>query len=98
MRGFSQGRIWAAVDAVAARCGLSPSGLARLSGLDPTAFNRSKRQSADGRPRWLSTESLSKVLDATDTSIEEFIALMQGHREPPRQHQPFRTVPLIGFA
>lgn len=97
MRGFSQGRIWAAVDALAERCGLSPSGLARLSGLDPTAFNRSKRQSTDGRPRWLSTESLSKVLDATGTSIEEFIVLMHGERAP-LQHQPIRTVPLIGFA
>ena len=52
--------IWKAVDALAERNGLSASGLARRAGLDPTAFNKSKRANADGSPRWLSTESLSK--------------------------------------
>jgi phage repressor protein C with HTH and peptisase S24 domain len=97
MRDFSQGRLWAAIDALAKWRGLSPSGLARLSGLDPTAFNRSKRQSADGRPRWLSTESLAKVLAATGTSIDEFILLMRG--EPmPLEHKAMRAVPLLGRA
>lgn len=97
MRGFSQGQIWAAIDVLAENCGLSPSGLAKLSGLDPTAFNRSKRQSFDGRPRWLSTESLAKVLAATGTSIEEFIGLMQGEQVP-RRNEARRLVPLIGMA
>ena len=43
----------------------SPSGLARRAGLDPTSFNKSKRQANDGRFRWPSTESISKVLRAT---------------------------------
>ena len=66
--------IWAAIDALAERNGLSPSALARKAGLDPTAFNPSKRSSADGRPRWPSTESIAKVLDATGASLQEFTA------------------------
>lgn len=98
MRGLSQGQIWAAIDVLAQNCGLSASGLARLSGLDPTAFNRSKRQSSDGRPRWLSTESLAKVLHATDTSIEDFIDLMHGEQGRISPNEACRSVPLIGFA
>ena len=49
-------RVWAAIDALAERYSLSASGLAKRAGLDSTAFNKSKRLSADGRPRWPSTE------------------------------------------
>lgn len=48
---LSHESIWNAIDALASRYGLSASGLARKAGLDPTAFNRSKRIGADGRPR-----------------------------------------------
>ena len=67
--------IWRAIDALAAEHGLSASGLARKAGLDPTAFNPSKRIGADGRNRWPSTESVSKVLTATGTAIEAFATL-----------------------
>ena len=53
---LSHERVWAAIDALAARYSLSASGLAKRAGLDFTAFNKSKRQSVDGRPRWPSTE------------------------------------------
>jgi len=56
--------IWRALDALAAEYGLSASGLAKKAGLDPTAFNPSKRIGADGRARWPSTESIAKVLDS----------------------------------
>jgi phage repressor protein C with HTH and peptisase S24 domain len=69
--------IWKAVDTLAERNGLSASGLARRAGLDPTAFNKSKRANADGSPRWLSTESLSKVLQAVGSSLEDFAALAE---------------------
>ncbi len=62
---LSHEKVWAAIDALASQNGLSPSGLARRAGLDPTAFNPSKRVAGDGRPRWPSTESLAKVLAAT---------------------------------
>lgn len=72
--------VWRALDTLAAEKGLSPSGLARAAGLDPTAFNRSKRTTPHGRLRWPSTESLSRVLAATGASLENFTALVGGAR------------------
>jgi phage repressor protein C with HTH and peptisase S24 domain len=91
---LSHAQVWQGVDALAARAGLTPSALARLAGLDPTSFNRSKRLSAEtpARPRWPSTESLAKVLQATGSSLADFAALADGSTGPgPR-------VPLIGMA
>jgi phage repressor protein C with HTH and peptisase S24 domain len=85
-------RIWAALDRLAEASELSVSGLAKKAGLDPTAFNKSKRIAPDGRPRWPSTESIAKVLDATGTSMEAFLDLAES-----RARQP-RPVPLIGMA
>ncbi|MEC9344961.1 MAG: helix-turn-helix transcriptional regulator [Pseudomonadota bacterium] len=68
--------IWRSVDRLAAREKISPSALARKSGLDPTTFNRSKRLSRTGKPRWPSTESIAKILDATSTPFADFVALM----------------------
>ncbi len=69
--------VWRGVDRLAEVNGLSPSGLARRAGLDPTTFNKSKRNTRDGRPRWPSTESLSKILEATQTTLGEFVSLVQ---------------------
>jgi len=68
--------VWVAIDALAARRGLSASGLAKRAGLDPTTFNKSKRISREGKPRWPSTESIAKVLEATDGTLSEFVALV----------------------
>ncbi|MFC5385844.1 helix-turn-helix transcriptional regulator [Aquamicrobium segne] len=96
---LSHDRIWAAIDALAARHCLSASGLARRAGLDSTAFNKSKRLSSDGRPRWPSTESLAKIIEATGSSLDEFMALIGGETNPPRTKPENRTaVPLVGFA
>jgi phage repressor protein C with HTH and peptisase S24 domain len=97
---LSHENVWAAIDALAARYSLSASGLARRAGLDSTAFNKSKRMSSDGRPRWPSTESLSKIIEATGSSLDELFALIEGKPTPgddalPRQVSP---VPLVGFA
>lgn len=73
---LSHKQIWAAIDALAARYGHSPSGLARAAGLDPTTFNKSKRLGPQGRLRWPSTESLAKILQVTGASIEDFVALL----------------------
>jgi phage repressor protein C with HTH and peptisase S24 domain len=70
------GDIWRALDRLAEAHGLSASGLARKAGLDATTFNKSKRMTAEGKPRWPSTESLAKVLRATNTSLAEFVALL----------------------
>lgn len=92
--------IWRALDTLAAESGLSASGLAKKSGLDPTTFNPSKRTMPDGRPRWPSTESLAKVLDATGASLEAFTALVTGARALTSTGRPVsaRRVPLIGLA
>ena len=92
--------IWRALDALAAENGLSASGLARKAGLDATAFNPSKRIGPDGRARWPSTESVSKVLSATQTPIDAFASLISGEPAGFRaaQMRPVRRMPLIGLA
>lgn len=94
--------IWRAIDSLAAENGLSPSGLARRAGLDPTAFNPSKRVGPDGRARWPSTESIAKVLGATGAGIDVFAALVSGSTIMPSQGRggrgPARRIPLIGLA
>ncbi|MDR7033232.1 helix-turn-helix transcriptional regulator [Mesorhizobium sp. BE184] len=98
---LSHDRVWAAIDALAERYSLSASGLAKRAGLDSTAFNKSKRLSADGRPRWPSTESLAKIMEATGASLEEFLALVENRIQAsisPRQAVRKSAVPLVGFA
>lgn len=90
--------IWRAIDELAAENGLSPSGLARRAGLDPTTFNRSKRRAGDGRLRWPSTESLARALAATGASLEGFAHLVAGARALPAGQEPVRRIPLIGLA
>jgi len=89
---LTHAQIWTALDRLAARSKLSPSGLAKRSGLDPTTFNRSKRITPDGRPRWPSTESIAKALAATGTGVDTFVSLIADNATPTQ------AVPLIGFA
>lgn len=83
-------QIWAALDKIANDHGLTPSGLARMAQLDPTTFNRSKRTTNAGKPRWPSTESISKVLTATGVTFGEFADLIDGNGAG--------RIPVIGFA
>ena len=94
---LTHNQIWGAIDALAARHGLSPSGLAKLAGLDPTTFNKSKRGGANGKLRWPSTESVAKVLRATGASLDEFVTLV-GREGGATRSYPARSVPLIGLA
>jgi phage repressor protein C with HTH and peptisase S24 domain len=94
---LSHARIWAAIDRRADRKRLSASGLARRAGLDPTTFNKSKRTAADGRPRWPSTESIAKILEATGTEIGTFLGVADAST-PYRQQGSFRQIPLLGLA
>jgi len=97
MATLSHGEIWRAIDALAERFDMTPSAMARMAGLDPTSFNRSKRGSADtdGRPRWPSTESLAKLLEATGVNFSEFAALTE---QSPVHAPGRRGAPLIGLA
>jgi len=91
---LTHAQIWTALDRLAALAGLSPSGLAKKSGLDPTTFNKSKRITRDGRARWPSTESVAKALGATGTTIDTFVQLI----EETGRSAIKKTVPLIGLA
>lgn len=64
--------IWNAIECFASEHKMSCSGLAKNSGLDPTTFNRSKRWSKEGQPRWPSTLSISKILTSTGAKIDDF--------------------------
>lgn len=91
---FSHPQIWNAIDNLAKDHSLSASGLAKLAGLDPTAFNKSKRLSSNGKPRWPSTESISKILAATNKSLEEFSQyLTYNSLEPSSQKIEFPILP-----
>lgn len=87
---LTHAQIWNAIDALARRQGMTPSALAKRAGLDATTFNKSKRQSAEGHPRWPSTESIAKILAATQVSIDDFLELISS--EGPARHLPFRLM------
>lgn len=86
--------IWSAIDALAHDHGLTASALARRAGLDPTTFNKSKRITREGKPRWPSTESVAKVLDATGASLSDLVAYIGGNGSG----KAAAHLPLIGFA
>ena len=88
--------IWNAIDALASKNGLSASGLAKRAGLDATTFNVSKRHSRGGRMRWPSTESISKILGATGSSMEDFVVLVTNRDRP--GNGAARGIPVLGFA
>lgn len=85
--------VWRALDRLAAENGLSASGLARRSGLDPTAFNKSKRINPQGKPRWPTMESVAKVLAATDATLADFARILG-----PAGGKAGRRYPVIGLA
>lgn len=88
------GDIWRALDRLAAQNGLSASALARRAGLDSTTFNVSKRATRQGKARWPSTESIAKVLEATGTTVRDFVTLLDDGAGPVSG----ANIPLIGFA
>lgn len=90
---LTHAQLWIALDRLAARAGLSPSGLAKAAGLDPTTFNKSKRVTPQGRERWPSTESVAKALGATNTGVDTFVQLITETDRTVAQ-----TLPLIGLA
>jgi phage repressor protein C with HTH and peptisase S24 domain len=92
---FTHKQVWNAIDVIAERYGFSASGLAKKSGLDATSFNPSKRLGPDGRPRWPTMESISRVLNASGAPVEEFMEILAGKKGAPPK---VRVLPLLGFA
>ena len=91
---LSHAQLWKAIDSLARHEGLSVSALAKRAGLDATSFNPSKRfgPGEPPRPRWPSTESLTRILTATGLSLGEFAVLARDAVERPA------AVPLLGMA
>ncbi len=89
---LSHNEIWGAIDRLALKLSISPSRLARDAGLDATSFNKSKRITTAGKPRWPSTESISKVLRTVNMDFEDFacMAKNRGASGP--------AIPVIGLA
>jgi phage repressor protein C with HTH and peptisase S24 domain len=88
--------IWRAIDRLAERNDLTPSGLARKAGLSPTAFNPSKRLSLK-RKRWPSTESIAHILLATNTDLEDFVMLAAPDTTVAMATRA-TTLPMLNFA
>src|ERR1700736_2480897 len=91
-RMLTHDQVWTALDRLFQRAGLSASGLARKSGLDPTTFNKSKRVTSDGRERWPSTESVAKALAATNVGIDTFVRFIDATA------RAVQSVPLLALA
>ncbi len=91
---LTHARLWKAIDGLARREGISVSALARRAGLDATSFNPSKRfgPGEPPRPRWPSTESLTRILQATGLSLGDFADLALDSPGRPA------TVPMLGLA
>ena len=97
---FTHTDIWRGIDRLAASSGYSASGLARRAGLDPTSFNKSKRISPDGKPRWPSTESIAKILGVTNLTMADFISLIDAGNDtaPSSALSQTSDIPMLGFA
>lgn len=97
---LSHQQVWQGIDSLAAENKLSASGLAKKAGLDPTTFNKSKRTTKLGKARWPSTESLAKILAATNTAMTEFVRLMQTDKGPeiPVSQQRLKCIGLSELA
>lgn len=89
---ITHSEIWTAIDKLARKLSTSPSGLAKRAGLDATSFNKSKRFGTNGKARWPSTESVSKILNVAQMSFEDFAAMAED--KPTRGP----NIPVIGLA
>jgi phage repressor protein C with HTH and peptisase S24 domain len=93
---FTHAEVWRGIDRLAKQNGMTPSGLARRAGLDPTTFNPSKRVTKQSKSRWPSTESLAKILTATGTSFADFVSIMsdEAAKDARPASQRLRSIPL----
>ena len=66
---------WQAFDKLALINNMSVSGLAKISGLDATTFNRSKRVFPSGKERWPSMCTIVKVLNSLHMTMADFARL-----------------------
>src|SRR3974377_1299459 len=92
---LTHNQIWTAIDRLAARAKLTPSGLAKKAGLDQTTFNKAKSGTPDGRARgrWPAAQSVATARRATGTKVDTVVNLITDNGRV-----ALSNVPLIGFA
>jgi phage repressor protein C with HTH and peptisase S24 domain len=73
---FTHKQLWRAIDRLAFESNITVSALAVRAGLDPTAFNQSKRHHK-GQEHWPTTKTLAKILEVTDESLENFSQMLK---------------------
>ena len=78
---ITNSQTWHAFDRLALENKVSVSGLARLSGLDATTFNKSKRIFPSGKERWPSMCTVAKVLNSLHMTLGDFARFFQDDSE-----------------
>lgn len=69
---ITHGDLWNTIDALANEHKITPSRMAIDSGLDPTTFNKSKRNDIFGKSRYPSFRTVLKVLNQMNMSMTDF--------------------------
>lgn len=69
--------MWNSIDYLAHVLKTSCAALAQNGGLNPTTFNKSKRISKYGQMRWLSMETILKVLKSSHITFLEYAVIFQ---------------------
>lgn len=72
--------LWNTIDKIAEREGLTLPRLALVAGLDQSTFSHARR-----KRNWMSLQTLARVLNATDISIEEWARLVDISEEDTKQ-------------
>jgi phage repressor protein C with HTH and peptisase S24 domain len=72
---MNHSEVWGMIDEFASYNSKSVSGLAKLAGLDATTFNKSKRFTKEGQERWPSTHSVSKIMTATNCTLNDLVRI-----------------------
>ena len=75
--------LWASIYQIATDNHISRYTLAKRCGLDSTTFNPSKQYAAHGQARWISTETLAKILINTNTTPTKFAEIFQSFLDAP---------------
>ena len=89
--------LWGGIRNLAKKFNISCSKLAKISGLDSTVFNYSKAQNKYGQRRWISTWTLSQVLDATNLTLAEFSSFLPSDTHTYPKYNHFPTKPRKGI-
>ena len=82
--------IWTGIENLAASKSISCSRLAIISGLDPTSFNPSRHKTRYNKDRWPTTQTISRIMDATGITLAQFAEFLPSdtHINPPYPHFP----------